>query len=239
MLTDCMYYIIIYYNILQYIILQYSIDVIIREKYNKYKKMYLQLKYGQKAGEVTKNNDDHDWLNKRFKFSTTNQEYTDIITKLKDYCNDKIVEINTARIRDKIKNVYNNLGTKRLSELNINNIFEDENVLSQIDWREYHKDLCSALTNKIIPELEKQWDLQQKFIEKFKNMNTKNVKIDIGKYIEYAKHNDMYNKSVDDIVNSYLQKSEHLANYWSNEKQQTDSLVSYLKTGLDKYHLSR
>ncbi|XWV24757.1 putative triacylglycerol lipase [Tupanvirus deep ocean] len=186
------------------------------EKYHKYKKMYLDLKYGQHGG-LNKINQTQDYLD---------DEYTDLISRLKNYCSQKILDLNIEQVRNKIENLYNNLGRKRLTELNIQNIFENEDLLRRIDWNKYQKVLYSELCNRIIPQLEKQKELQQQFVQKFRNTKINITKADIDKYIEFAKNNNMLDRNIDDIIQSYSQKAEQLANFWKKESIDTKLLMS-------------
>ncbi|XWV25998.1 putative orfan [Tupanvirus soda lake] len=195
------------------------------EKYHKYKKMYLDLKNSQHGG-FSKTNQIQDWLNDKFNFNTNDDEYANIISKLKNYCSQKMLDLNVDQVRDRIDNLYNNLGRKKLSELNIENIFENENLLQRIDWYKYQKVLYSELCNKIIPQLEKQRELQQKLVQRFRNAQISGAKIDINKYIDYAKNNNMLDRNVDDIIQSYSHKAEQLANYWKKESIDTKLLMS-------------
>jgi len=213
------------------------------DKYKKYKKMYLELKYGQKAGGESgapKLSDVQDWINQKFKFKMSDQDYGTVISKLeklKQECDNLIYETNVNEIQNKIRNLYNNLTTKEFSELNLKNIFKDENMymLEQINWRQYPKVLCQYANEKI-RQLEGQKSLQQKIVERFKNTNV-DPNIDFNKYIEYAKENNLFDKqSVDEIIDSYAKKSQNLANYWTKQKEESGSLLSNIKAAIPGFY---
>lgn len=192
--------------------------------------MYLNLKL-QQAGGYNNNQKTtlvNNLVSNKFDVQITNQEYRNIINKLNDFCKQGISKYQTEQIKEKVKNMFNELGEKKLSELNINDIFKDKKTLSNINWQEYHKKLCETISYNIIPRLEKQRNLQEKFIQELKNIKTNGKKIDIGKYIDFAKNNNMLDKSVKEIMEKFSEWVDNIHKYTTEEKKTNSQIMSYL-----------
>jgi hypothetical protein len=198
------------------------------QKYKKYKKMYIDLKYNQSGGVNNPLTDAYNRINEKFIVKIPDSDYKKIIDKLRNFCSTQQKgEIQVEQIKGKVKNLFENLGNNNLSELNLKNIFENRNELLNINWQQYYMNLCDLIRDKFIPELKKLQELQRKFIERLGNITTEG-KINISKYITFAKNNGMLDRSVDYIMEEYSKNVTNFSNYVNAEKKTNDQVMAYL-----------
>lgn len=214
------------------------------DKYRKYKKLYLDTKYGRQYGGAFDSQDlqqFRNWLNTKFEGL---KDYANIISKLESHCKQEVSNINDLKQKiQHLRNVsYENKIGEGLENLlnNLGQEFENliggrsKNLLSDQKINEIHKNVCHKILNDIIPRLEQQKRLQEDLVEKFKDVQTQG-KININKYIEFAKNNDLLNDSVDTILNKYSQHIENFTKFINNEAKENKSLMEKLSGKITGY----
>lgn len=201
-------------------------------KYQKYQKLYEDLK--DRLGVSSDGNPGENLKGKVQNFLQSHHiNYDSLINRLRNHCNERFSGVN--QVKDKLKDLYNNIDNQRLKQSNL----DIDNVLAyiksgrndaNINWERYHQKICAYLTNKIIPELEKERNLQQKFIENFRNLpqDVKN-NVNVDKYIQFARNNGLLNDSVENIVAKYSNKINQFTNYIKNEANSNQYVQNFLK----------
>ena len=185
-------------------------------KYHKYKKLYLNLKQQRGGNENIVEN--------KFILVMPLEQFNNIISNLKSLasCDRDIIDIN--ELKHNLKSIYENLGNKALSKFGIYNVAEEKplfNILSLPDLRNRRNEICKVINSKILPELEKTKELQEKFIQYLKDVPTSGRKFDISKYIEFAKERDLLDQPVDEIFNKYFM-------YIEEEEKTNDLLKEFI-----------
>lgn len=197
------------------------------QKYRKYKKLYLELKRQQRGGEdkvikVVKADTDND--NDKFIVAKKSSDYDQIIKKLKslNVCEKDWTDINELKYN--LKETYRTVGNKILSQFGIYNVFEDKDVnrlITKDDLRRRRDAMCKYIDDKIVPMLEKEKELQDKFIEMLKDVPTGVRKFDIQKYIDFAKEKSMLEHSPEEVIREYSNKIE-------SEAQTNDMVKNFM-----------
>lgn len=208
------------------------------EKYKKYKKMYLQLKlkYGQHGGD---NNDDDNsvygiaqktkkWLIEKFgdKFEGI-KNYDKVIPNLKKHCQTNITNFKDAKY--KLKDIYNMFqNNELLGEFNdYLTVDKQQFNLPENNWNNAHEKMCEYF----LKILQREQELQQKLIEKLNNLKI-DGKIDISKYIDFAREKHMLDDSIDNIDNiiqKYTENINNLASEIDKEKKKNDAIILHLQ----------
>ena len=224
------------------------------QEYKRYKRMYLDLKKKQRGGDNGSGTaDSQTQMNPASTISTGTvnstgktttvltqpeniitsrsiQDYQNLVTKLKTYCQQNVS--NNDQIKEKLLSVYNFLNSQQLSEYNIPNIFNNKEAMKDIDFNKLHSKVCGVLLDKIIPYLENRKDLQEKFMQAIGNAKIQGSRIDIDKYLDYARENNLMKASVANIVNSYNSNAKKLEKYYKDENERADFFQNILKSDI-------
>lgn len=240
------------------------------QKYRRYKKLYVdeRNRRRQTGGNNGMQNKDIPLIN--FTVTRTNEEYTNIIDKLRKNCTSKISTFN--QLEDKLSYLYDVIGEEDLSMSGIQNIIKNKkyNLKENRDLNEYYRKICQVVIEKIIPKYEEISNLQQRLIDSFSSslslkktelldkiaQYTKGTKggndnlepdfmdrgenqggnkgvinIDLSKYIEYAKKNNLLNDSVSTILQRYDGAVKKYSDYFNEEKILTQDIIRSLPPG--------
>lgn len=217
------------------------------EKYKQYKKMYLQLK-SQDGGAIQleknklnellqsdKSKPIKEKINKKFSYSTTIQDYSEIIALIIKHCE---TNFNSSQdIKNSLKEIYNKLGNARINRFRIRDVVRDDSFSSCVDWVNYNKTICKHFADVVIPYIKKEQGLQLAIIMMLLDVdnNTKS-KIDIEQYMTYARNNNIIdkvklvegqydNKTAMDVLKGFVTFSQNNAEYWQIQSQQTNKLI--------------
>ena len=155
-------------------------------KYHKYKALYLNMKTNMNGGENGKTDSDQGLFER---IRTTGNIYANKISNLqKSLASTKEKYTDTEEIKSTLKNVYESIGEYTRGYLNISDIFkETEAKMGSIDLKTIRKNIDEKIENKVIPLMEKQKRLYDKFAEQFKDIRLE----DIEGYIDFATINGM------------------------------------------------
>lgn len=166
------------------------------DDYRKYKRLYLDLKkqqnQNQRGGDLSQD------LYQRFNL----KNYEVYINKLRALATCEKDYTDTNELKADLKGIYEtlvSLGMKDFSQK------EELDSLSQADLLRIRNNICTTIRNDIIPILEKEKNLANKFVQDFR---TYAANIDISPYIEYAKKQNLFGLSVSEILESYGQDLE-------------------------------
>ena len=158
------------------------------DDYRKYKKLYLDLK-NQRGGGFSQDvyqkfnvKNYEAYINKLRALATCQKDYTDI-----------------NELKADLKNIYTTFVDLGMHDFNRK---EELDPLSLPDLLRIRNGICTTIRDNIIPLLEKEKNLANKFIQDFK---ASVGNIDISPYIEYAKKQNLFGLSVGEIIESYAQ----------------------------------
>lgn len=168
-----------------------------KKKYHKYKALYLNMKTNMHGGVDGKGTDDSSVIEE---VTTTANIYANKIANLKKLVSCK-KELTLDEIKHNLKSMYNNIGQQTMSFLGITDMFQgQESAFKDINWRTIRDKICDNINNKVIPLLEKQRSLYDKFLDASKNIQSRIRQEDIERYIDFATINDMLDKSPKEIL---------------------------------------
>lgn len=189
-----------------------------------YKQLYEDLlnQYQQQGGA---------WYDK-FILSKNDNNYQTIINKLQDFCKDDAHAV--EQLKEKLDYLKKNVDSKLLAKYDIANVLEylkNSKVIQNIDWKAYHAKICKVISEKIIPELTKERKLQSELVTKLKNVPGQQSKIDINKYVLFAKNNGLLNDNVETILTKYGDRINNFLNYAKKEALDNQYLAKYMATG--------
>lgn len=112
---------------------------------------------------------------------------------------------------------------------NINKYFNNKGINFRDfgdKFNNFYKKVCESINNEIIPKLKKERKLQESLITAVKQSSSYIPEIDISKYIEYARDNNLLNDSLNNILHKYNQTIDSYSNYFNREKHQNQSLMN-------------
>lgn len=168
-------------------------------------------------------------ISSNFITTASTEEYDNILKQLESietYCRNKTSNI--AKIKENIKYVFDKINNKKLTEYGIVNISEEGDI--NIDLDSYQRKVCEVLLTKVLPEIRSEKTLQQKFLDKLNNIDISKLqeKIDIKKYIKFAKENNLTEEPIEEIIGQYSQYLDNLTNYVNKEKQNNQLIQTFL-----------
>jgi hypothetical protein len=202
-------------------------------EYLKYKKLYEDLKKQNNISTESDNFTDKisQFINKHFSYDT-------MIDRLENYCRGKYST--PKQIEDKIVYLYQNFDSKRLDRNNLDMKHVLDYIRSgrndKINWERYHRKMCEYIKTKLIPELKREKELYNNFMNKIKEMpEDLKKKIDVDKYIQFARHNNLLDKTPYEIITKYSQKLNKLINHAKDElnsNQQISDILNRVKSSI-------
>jgi hypothetical protein len=208
------------------------------EKYRKYKKKYVDLKYHQAGGYDL--NDAGDLAKNKIDSLKSTVDYDNIIAKLENFCKtNNTFDINF--IKSKLANLRDTI-TNRQSDGNfLNWIPLDEATRKDFqdfiarhrdnlpDSKVIHAKLCQRINDHVIPSLKQQRDLKNRIVESLRNIKLpENVQINIDKFLDYAKEHKITTESVNEIIHKYYNTVQQYAEHFQRELTEKNIVESFI-----------
>ena len=177
------------------------------EKYRKYKTLYLNMKMNLRGGD---NGDPESIFEKGSKtLSERTNPYQERIEKLKRLasCEKKIISI--AQIKSNITEIYKTIGEKISPQRDAPNVFYSPEYIKELSLEKINNvrdELCNFVKSNIIPLLEDQSTLYDKFKKDYRDARRKLSNVQVEDYINFATKENLLGSEPEEIVRKYVEK---------------------------------